>query len=111
MGKKDYKYYDLNNYDYDAESEDSRSVLSDDSYDSEDSFESYSSTYSDDSFETSQCELVAPHLNCKKVNKIDTIHPKPIDFIVILREVPFTYLTNLKTGEKIKQKNDRKLSY
>ncbi len=115
MGKKDYKYYDLNNYDGD-DTDDSMSVLSDDSYDSEDSFESYGSTYSDDSFEGSECEynlVDNSHLNCKKVNKIDTIHPKPIDFIVILREVPFTYLTNLKTGEKIKQKikNDRKLSY
>ena len=101
MGKTDYKYYELNDND---DTDDSMSVLSNDSGHS---FESYASTYSDDSFETSKCEynlVDNSHLNCKKVNQIDTIHPKPIDFIVILREVPLTYLTNLKTGEKFKQK-------
>lgn len=105
MVNKNYKYYELNSNDYDDD-DDSNSVFSDDSYESDSSFDSYVSTYSNDCFEPSEHEnslLNILVLNCKKVNKIDVIHPNPIDFVSILKNVPFTYLTNLKTGEKIKQ--------
>tara|TARA_B100000073_G_C23737501_1_gene572705 strand:+ start:273 stop:635 length:363 start_codon:yes stop_codon:yes gene_type:complete len=108
MVKKHYKYYELNRNDYDDdETNDSNSVFSDDSYDSDSSFDSYVSTYSNDCFEPNEDENSLLNIlvsNIKKVNKIDVIHPNPIDFVSILENVPFTYLTNLKTGQKIKQK-------
>ena len=107
MVNKNYKYYELNSNGYDDDDDDdSNSVFSDDSYESDSSFDSYVSTYSNDCFEPSEPEnslLNILVLNCKKVNKIDVIHPNPIDFVSILENVPFTHLTNLKTGEKIKQ--------